>query len=136
MAKFVLKDAVVSINGVDLSQWGSAASLEIEVEDQDATTFTSQGWSEVLGGLKSATLGLTFKQDFDAAAVDATLWPIVGEVVPFSVKAKSGATSATNPAYTGNVLIAAYSPVAGEVGNIAEMEVEFPTSGAITRATA
>ncbi|MEU6267694.1 hypothetical protein [Saccharopolyspora shandongensis] len=126
----------MSINGTDLSTWCSSATLEFEVDEQDATTFTSGGYSEVLGGLKSGTLSLTFKQDYAAGAVDATLWPILGEVVPFTLKAKSAATSATNPLYGGNVLIAGYTPVGGEVGNIAEFEVEFPTSGALTRATA
>jgi len=136
MAKFVLKATQVTVNAVNLSDWCSSATLEFEVEDQDATTFGSEGWSEVLGGLKSGTLSLTFKQDFAAGAVDATLWPLLGEVTTFSLKATDAATSATNPVYSGSVMVAGYSPVAGDVGAIAEMEVEFPTSGPITRAVA
>ncbi|MGI8313336.1 hypothetical protein [Saccharopolyspora hattusasensis] len=136
MAKLVLKNTFVKINGVDLSDWASSCELSLEVDDQDATTFGSGGWSEFLGGLKSGSLSITFKQDFAAGAVDETLWPLFGTLVPFAVRATSDPASATNPEYRGTVLVNGHSPVAGDVGAIAESEVEWTTSGAITRATA
>lgn len=135
MAKFVLKNPVFTIDGTDLSAHGSTVSLELETAAQEATTFQGDGWVENLGGLKSGTMNITFRQNFDAGAVDATLWPLFGTVVPFTLKAKTDATSATNPEYQGSILIGSYTPLSGDVGSVANVEVEFPTSGAVTRAT-
>jgi hypothetical protein len=76
-----------------------------------------------------------FNGDFAASAVDATLFPLLGTSVAVSIKPTSDTTTATNPAYTGNVLITQYSPVDGAVGDIATTSVSWPGNGALTRAT-
>jgi hypothetical protein len=108
----------------------------VEVSAEDVTTFGSGGWKEVLGGIKSAGLKVKFKQDFAAAALDSIMWPLLGSVVAFEVRASSGARSTSNPGYTGNVLIAKWTPLTGDVGSVAEVDVEFPTSAAVARLTA
>jgi hypothetical protein len=136
MAKQVIKAAYVAINSSDLSAYCSKIELSIEAEDQETTTFGSAGWKEVLGGLNSGELALTFKQDVAAAALDSILWPLFGTVVTFEVRISSTAVGTSNPKYTGSVLIAEHAPISGSVGDVAEMDVSYPTSGAITRATA
>ncbi|MFC7380892.1 hypothetical protein [Sphaerisporangium rhizosphaerae] len=137
MAKMVLTASYVSIGGNDLSNRCSKIELAAEVEDKDVTTFASQGWKEVVGGLASGTLGLTFKQDYAASNVDATMWPLFLTRTPqtFEVRADNGAVGTSNPKYTGNVLIKEWKPITGSVGDVAEVEVSFPTSGAVSRAT-
>jgi hypothetical protein len=44
--------------------------------------------------------------------------------------------STSNPKYTGNLLIKAWNPITGSVGDEASVSVSYPTSGAVTRATA
>lgn len=136
MAKMVLLAEFISINSNDLSAYASSCEVAAEVDDQDATTFASGGWKEVLGGLKSASAKIKFKQDFDAGALDDIMWPLFGAVVPFEVRPSSAARSASNPAYTGNLLIKQWTPISGDVGSIAEVDVEFPTSGAMARVVA
>ena len=134
MAKFVLTDASVTLNSVDLSDHVSSVTLEITA-DEIVTTAMGDTFQARTGGLKDGTLSIEFQQDFAASEVDATLWPLLGSTTTFEVKPTSGAVSSTNPKYSGSVLINAHSPVANGVGELATMSVSFPTSGTITRAT-
>lgn len=136
MAKMVLLASYVSLAGTDLSSSSSKIELSTEVEDQDVTTFASLGWKEVLGGLKSGELGVTFKQDVAAAALDSIMWPLLGTVVTFEVRLSNAVVGASNPKYTGSVLVNGWSPISGSVGDVAEVEVSYPTSGAVARAVA
>ena len=135
MAKMVLLAEYVSIATNDLKTWANKAELAVEVEEKDVTTFASLGWKEVLGGLKSGQMALEFKQDYAAAALDAIMWPLLGTVVAFEVRADQGAVTTSNPKYTGNLLIKEWNPLTGSVGDEATAKVTFPTSGAVTRAT-
>lgn len=133
MAKLVLTNEFVSLNGTDVSSYCRKAELTIEVEAKDVTTFASGGWKEEIGGLKSGTLALEFEQDFAAAALDSILWPLLGTVVTFDVKPVNAARSTSNPSYTGSVLVAQWNPLTGSVGDDAKVTVSFPTTGAVTR---
>lgn len=136
MAKMVLLAQFISLNGTDLSTYGVKGELSVEVEEKDVTTYGSLGWKEVLGGLKSGSLGLEFKQDFAATKIDSIMWPLLGTVVPFEVRADQATVGTSNPKYTGNVLVKEWNPVQGSVGDDASVGVSYPTSGAVTRATA
>ncbi|WP_010361280.1 phage tail tube protein [Streptomyces acidiscabies] len=135
MPKMVLLAQYLSINGNVLNDSTKKAEVSVEVEDKDVTTYASLGWKEVLGGLKSGELGCEFLQDFAATKLDSIMWPLLGQVVPFEVRADQGAVSTSNPKYTGNVLIKSWNPIEGSVGDEATVGVSFPTSGAVTRAT-
>lgn len=136
MAKMVLLTEYVALNGTDLSSYCNKGELQIEVDAKEVTTFGSAGAKEFIGGLKSGTLALEFKQDFAAAALDSILWPLLGTVVTFEIRPTSAAVGASNPKYTGSVLITGHNPVSGGVGDEASMSLSFPTTGAISRATA
>lgn len=135
MPKMVLTAEYVALNGVDFSEYTRKGELSAEVEDKDVTTYASGGWKELLGGIKSGELGLEFLQDVAATEIDSIMWPLLGTVVPFEVRLSQAAVSASNPKYTGNVLINGWNPIEGSVGDEASVSVGYPTSGAITRAT-
>jgi hypothetical protein len=134
LAKFVLTDASVVLNSVDLSDHVSSVTLEI-TSDEIVTTAMGDTFQSRTGGLKDGTLSIEFQQDFASSEVDATLFPLLGSTTAFVIKPTSGSVSATNPSYSGNVLVNSHSPVANGVGELATMSVSFPTSGSITRAT-
>jgi hypothetical protein len=131
----VLLQSFVSIGGTDLSSYCSKIELQTETEEKDVTTFGSAGWHENLGGIKSGSLALTFKQDVAASAIDSILWPLLGTVAVFEVRLNNAVVGTSNPKYTGSVLIRQHNPISGSVGDVAEMSVTYPTTGAITRAT-
>ena len=135
MPKMVLLAQYVSINANVLNEYTKKAELTVEVEEKDVTNYASLGWKEVLGGLKSAELGCEFFQYFAATKLDAIMWPLLGTVVPFEVRADQGAVSASNPAYTGSILINGWNPLTGSVGDEATVSLGFPTSGAVARGT-
>ncbi|TLQ45752.1 phage tail protein [Streptomyces marianii] len=135
MAMMVLLAAHLELNSNNLNDRTRKVELTVEVEDKDVTTYASQGWKEVLGGLKSGELGIEFLQDVAATEIDSIMWPLLGQVVPFTAKLNQGTTTTSNPAYSGNVLIKGWNPIEGSVGDEASVSVSYPTSGAVSRAT-
>lgn len=136
MAKFVATDYNVTINGADFSSSLAAVTLDITAEEQETTAFGSSYRSRV-GGLKDASLTLDFHQDFGAASVDATLFPLLGTNATVTIKPTSGTVTATNPTYSGVFLVTQYQPYASSVGDLATLSVSWPlASGSVTRATA
>lgn len=136
MAKQVLTAEYVSINGTDISAYLKKGELSLESDAQDATTYGSAGWKEFLGGLKSGELSLNYLNDVAAAALDSIMFPLLGTVVTFSVRASSAAVGTSNPSYSGSVLVQGWKPIGGSVGDINAADVSYPTSGAVSRATA
>jgi len=135
MAKFVSTDFSISLNSVDLSTNIASATLDITKEEQLTTAFGQTSVTRI-AGLQDASLTLEFMQDFGSAAVDDTLFPILGSVVPFEIKPTSDAASATNPAYSGSVLVTNYTPFDSATGELATFSITLPVSGDITRGTA
>jgi len=135
MSKFVATDYAITIGAVDFSDSIAAVTLDVSADEQETTAFGNT-YRTRIAGLKDASLTLDFHQDFGAASVDATLFPLLGSAVAFEITPTSEATSATNPAYSGTAIVTSYSPFANSVGDLATLSVTWPVSGAITRATA
>lgn len=135
MAKFVTTDYQFTLDSNDLSSSAAAITLEITVEEQETTAFGNSSRTRI-GGLRDASLSIDFHQDFGAGGIDSILEPLLGSVVPFSIQPTSEAVSATNPSYSGSVLITSYSPFANSVGDLASFSVTLPVSGDVTRGTA
>ena len=129
MAAFVFKDAVLVVNSVDLTLFSNSITLNYSAELQDASCFGVDTRIN-LAGLKDWSIDVTFKQDFAAAAVDATLFPLVGAVAfPITLKPTSAAISATNPEFQGTAVLGTYNPFGGSVGDLAAATVTFNPGG-------
>jgi len=135
MAKFVLTSAFTALNGVDRSSFITSSELSLESESKDVTNYGSAGWKEFLGGLKSGELKLKFLQDVAATQIDSIMFPLLGTVVTFEVRATSAAVGTSNPKYTGSLLVTAWNPIEGGVGDEATVSVTYITSGVVARAT-
>lgn len=136
MAIFVATDFSVSINGsTALASYLTQVELKASANDITTTSFGST-WVTRVAGLKEGSLTLQFNQDYAASAVDATLWPLLGTQATVVIKPTSTAVSATNPAYTAIVVVTDYTPVSGNIGDLAVLSITLPTTGAISRATA
>lgn len=127
MASFALLDAVVTVNSVDLSDFARSVTISLEKDDQEDTAFGDTSRSRI-GGLNDYSLDIEWNQDFASGAVDATIWPLYSGtgLTTWSVKANSGATAATNPLYSGTVLVTEYSPLDGSVGDVATLSTSWP----------
>jgi predicted secreted protein len=134
VASFAFTDASVTINSVDLSDHVRSVTLNIEAEDLEDTAMGDTFRSRI-GGLKDWSIDIEFNQDFAASEVDATIFPLLGTVVAVEVRPTSSPVSATNPKFSGNVLVSEYNPLDGSVGDLATTSVSWPGAGALTRAT-
>lgn len=134
MATFIYNDASVTINSVDLSDHVRSASLSYEAEAVDETNMSDTTRTN-LGGLLNYAVEIEFSQDFAANEVDATLFSLVGTTTTVAIKPTSGATSATNPEFTGTMLLQSYTPMTGSVGDLATATASFVPAGALSRAT-
>lgn len=134
MASFAFIDGKVTVNGVDLSTYVRSVTLNVTADELDDTAMGDTYHSR-LGGLKDWSISLEFNSDFAASAVDVTLWSLLGTVVTATVKATSAANSATNPQYSGSVLISQLNQFANSVGDLATNSVTWPGAGTLSRLT-
>lgn len=126
MGKFVVKNPVVTINSVDLSDHCSHVTIETTFDDVDVTGFGAT-YRSILQGLGDATITLTVQQDFAAGSVDATLWPLSQSGVPFPVTVKpfSTAVGPTNPRFDMTAVLLSYNPLDGDEGDASTTDVEL-----------
>jgi len=136
MAIFVATDFSVSINGsTALASYLTQVELKATANDVTTTAFGSS-WVTRVAGLKEGSLTLQFNQDYATSTVDATLWPLLGTNATVVIKPTSTAVSANNPAYTAVCVVNDLTPVSGNIGDLATFSVTWPTTSAISRATA
>jgi hypothetical protein len=135
MAKFAATDYKITVNGTNFSTNLNSAELSIESDDLETSAFGSE-WRTRIGGLKSASVTLSFMQDFGASSVDATIYPLFNTAATVVITPTSGTVTATNPSYTAVCLVNQYTPFASSVGDIATLSLTWPVSGTVVRATA
>ena len=134
MAKFAATDYKVTINGTNFSTNLNSVELALESDDLETTAFGGEFRTRI-GGLKSGSITLQFMQDFGAASVDATLFPLFNTLATVVITPTSGSVNSTNPAYSAVALVNSYTPFASSVGDIATFSITLPTSGTVTRGT-
>lgn len=134
MAAFVLTDCYLSLNATDVSDYVKSVTLDAQVSTEDSTAM-GDTWTEMTPGVKSGSLQIQFNDDVANSAIDDVLWGIFGTSVAFELRPTSAAVGASNPKWTGNVIIQGV-PFGGAHGSLASKSVTFPTSGTVTRAEA
>ena len=136
MASFVLTNAYCLLNAVDLSDHVKSVKVSYKADTPENTAM-SQTTKNRVPGLKDWEMDIEFNQDFALAKVDATLFPLVGAAAfAIEVRPDAGARSTTNPAFTGNCLLADYPPLGNKVGEVAASSIKLMGTGTLTRATA
>lgn len=138
MAKVILKDCYIVINGTNLSDHVSAVTLNLSKDAVETTSF-SGGGRERVAGLKDDGLELTIQSDYAAASVDSVLFPLYNNETEFNVEIRptSAAVSTSNPKYTATCVLFEYSPLDGKIGDLAETKVKIMTQRTgFTKATA
>jgi hypothetical protein len=134
MAKFAATDYKITVNGTNFSTNLNSVELSIESDDLETSAFGTEFRTRI-GGLKTGSVTLSFMQDFAAASVDATLFPLLNTLATVVITPTSGTVTSTNPAYSALCLVNSYSPYSSSIGDIATLSVTWPTSGTITRGT-
>lgn len=134
MAVLVLLNPQIVVNSVDLSNHVDTVTLEETYADVDTTAFGSTSKTRT-AGLGDHKVTINFQQDFAAASVEATIYPLIGTTTSVTVKPLNQTTTTTNPAYTFSALVTDWRPLDGKVGALAYSSVTWPISGGVTKAT-
>lgn len=117
---------------VDLSNHVTSVTVNNGVDELDVTAMGNTGHT-FIGGLVSATIAVDFLNDDASASVMQTLNTLVGTNAKFKViQDNTAAGSASNPIYSGLILVNKLTPVAGKVGDVAVQSLTFTVSGSIT----
>jgi hypothetical protein len=131
MAVFVFTDASLTINTVDLSSYVTSITLNYEKDAIETTSMGATGHVSI-GGLQNLSVAVEFNNDQAAAKTLETLWSATGSGSNTLV-IKNATTGSPLPIFTiSNAYLAASTPVAGAVGELAKQSVTF-TGGSIVK---
>lgn len=131
MAKQVLRDCFISIDGTDLSNFVSSVTINDSADDVDLTGFGPSGYREHGVGLKDASIELDVFQDYARASVDAVCYPLYasGSAFPVIVRPTSDAASETNPRYSMTGRLMTYTPLDGAPGDANRTRLSITNAG-------
>jgi hypothetical protein len=125
----ILYNPELTIDGVSLKCLMSHVEITPDVTLVEVKT--SCGVKEYPGTIKW-TLKVSLYHSFDPAGTNAVLTAAVegGVPVDFSViPSSSAAISATNPEITGMLIPQPFAPIAGDVGDASELDLEWSIQG-------
>lgn len=130
MAKFLLKDVTVSVNGVDLSDHAFSIDLPATRDQVDVSGFNATGAKSFLPGTTEETVTIGFRQDFASSKVHQTIQPLYTNSSTFAliIKPTSSAVSATNPAFQGTAACFEYNGLSGNIGDASDISVVFKSA--------
>jgi len=136
MAKLVLTNSNVILNGTDITSSVAAVTLSTSAAEVPTTNFGSGGAVTRVSGLIDNSVTLSLHNDYNA--IDGLIMPLIGSTAVTMVVKPAGTASAgtASPHYTFSVLCTEFSPVNGAVGELNTADVTWPISGTITKATA
>ena len=131
MAVFVLADASVTVNTVDLSSYVTNVTFTYE-KDQVETTAMGATGHVYTGGLQNLSVALEMNNDLAAGKVFDTLYAAVGSGANTLV-VKPLSSGSPNPTLTvSNAFLPSAPVVAGAVGDLAKVSVTF-TGGTVVK---
>ena len=135
MAKLVLTNATVSLNGTDISNDVAAITLSTTAAEVPTTSFGSGGAVTRVAGLIDNSVTLSLHNEY--SSVEGLVYPLVGSTaVTMVIKASTASPSTASPSWTFQVLVTEWTPINGAVGELNTADVTWPISGTITKATA
>ena len=136
MAKLVLTNSVVTLNGTDISSDVAAITLSTTAAEVPTTSFSSGGAVTRVAGLIDNSVTLSLHNEY--SSVEGLVYPLVGSTAVTMVIKPAGTAAAgtASPHFTFSVLVTEWTHVNGAVGELNTADVTWPISGTITKATA
>jgi predicted secreted protein len=131
----------VSAAYVDLTNHVQSITINRNFDELEVTAMGATG-RQYVAGLETSTIAIDLLNDDATSSVMQTLNTLVGTTAAFKIcqttvagSPSTATISATNPLYTGLVLVNKLTPVVGKVGDISIQSLTFTVSGAITVAS-
>lgn len=135
MAIQVFTNPKITIGGVDLTNHITQVTLEYVQDAIETTAFGPGNARTYVGGLTVNKFSLTLEQDFAAASVESTIYPLLGTSATVQMLPLNASTSSVNPSYTFSVLVNDWKPMDGKVGDLFVTAATWPITGPITKGT-
>lgn len=85
MAVFALTDVFVHVDGHDYSCDSNVATLDMTAAELDVSTFCSNGWKEVIAGVKTTTFNLEGFWQAGSGEMDPEVHPNLGGTKVFTI---------------------------------------------------
>ena len=135
---FLNNQVGVKIANTDLSDHVKSITLNRQFDELEVTAMGDSS-HRFVKGLEASTLTLSFLNDDSANSVMQTLQTNWGTSVAFAlVQTKGNPTttiSATNPLYTGMILVNKTTDINGATGDISTQDITFTINSVVTVAT-
>lgn len=137
MAKELLKNCVVTIDGYPLNNLANQVSITMDAEMVETTGFTDANRTYVKSFTSwSVTIG--FFDDFADNALNEKVfdWALLNTPVPITIKKSNAAVSVTNPQFSGNVWFQNVPLLNAQFGQASGGSITLQGDGTLTRAVA
>ncbi len=136
MSAIVFKKAHLVVES-NLSSQVQSITLNLTKEAPQSTAMGDDSHEYLADALKDGSFDVTFRTDYAAGAVDATLWSLFSSTVAggvdFVIRPSTDAKSTSNPEFTGKCHLTNYSPISGSVGDVATTPSNFQITGDVGR---
>ncbi len=134
MAKHVLYDAVVTVNGVTLTDRVKSVSWVTGINKQPAAAMSEAQNYSMPGTQDPEDVSIEFYQDYANANVYQTHTTLYQNRTVFTLTAKaaSASDSATNPNFTSSVFISKFPFISGSRGDGHMAPISYAIAGAIS----
>ena len=134
MSKYLLTNAKITVNGVNLSNFAFSLDTPDEKEQVDVSGFNPNGTREYLPGLRDQSIVVGFLQGFGGTTEPhQVLQPLYESGTTFVIAVQPDATASvgpTNPKFSGTASLYAYNGLNGQLNARGEVEATFrPASG-------
>jgi len=133
MAKQVLTDVVVQLNGTAISQSVNSVELNLTSDAIETTSFGDSGFRTYKGGLKSGSVTLSMHNDYADTALDGVLYELWNTIATVTINPAGTPTGTSAPAYEFTVLVDNLTPVSGAVGDLAVQNLTWTITSSIAR---
>jgi hypothetical protein len=134
VSKYLLTNAKIMVNGVDLSRFGFSLDTPDARDQVDVSGFNPAGTREYLPGQRTQSIVVGFLQGFGSGEPHRVLEPLYegGSVFMISVQADATAPAgAGNPTFSGSASLYDYDGINGQLNARGEITATFlPASGA------
>ena len=124
-------------NSFDLSGYLTQVRLTRTYDQHDTTVMGMDDHRTSLG-LGKWSAACTVMADFGAGGIDTKIFPLIGpsQINWLYIRPVRAARGATNPEYYGQVNLADYNPMDGNVGDPLKTPLTFVGAGSLQRTTA
>jgi hypothetical protein len=126
--KYLLTNAKITINGVDLSRFGFSLDTPDEREQVDVSGFNPAGTREYLPGQRNQSIVVGFLQGFGTGEPHRVLQPLYegGSVFTISIQADATASPGPgNPTFGGSASLYSYDGLNGQLNARGEVTATF-----------